>query len=144
MGKINGCGWHFFAVCMQLKKLVSPGHIHDKILMLLHLMVVDDRGKASDDPLPQAEYRALFPKQENIRVITRRERYYLTYLHLNKRSLLFALVFLLAGAEVQQTVWLRLQEHPFEPVHVAPQSRRLQVLHHPPHCRHHGVTIVGQ
>lgn len=54
------------------------------------------------------------------------------------------LVLLLAGAEVQQQVHLRLQKHVFEPVHVALQGCRLEVLHHLPHRWHHRVPMVAQ
>lgn len=51
---------------------------------------------------------------------------------------------LLASAEVQQRFQLRLQEGRLEPLHVLPQGVGLEVLHHPPHWRHHWVTLVGQ
>lgn len=55
----------------------------------------------------------------------------------------FLIVLLFASAKVQQFVQLRLQEHLLQPLHVVLQSCRLQVLHHPPHRRHHGVALVG-
>lgn len=56
----------------------------------------------------------------------------------------FRIVPLPASAEVQQLVQLRLQEHLLQPVHVALEDSRLQVLHHPPHRWYHWVPLVGQ
>lgn len=44
------------------QKLVSPGHIHDEILLLLHLKVVDDGGESRDNPLPQVENWTVLPE----------------------------------------------------------------------------------
>lgn len=56
----------------------------------------------------------------------------------------FLIVFLLSSAEVEQLVQLRLQEHHLQPLRVALQGCRLEVLHHPPHRRHHRLALVGQ
>lgn len=49
-----------------------------------------------------------------------------------------------AGAEVQAAVQPGVEEHVFEPVHVALQGGGPQVLHNPPEGGHHGIALVGE
>lgn len=62
----------------------------------------------------------------------------------NPLLLPFLTAFLLVSAEVQKLILPRLQEHLLQPGHVVLQGRRLKVLHHPPHWRHHGIALVGE
>lgn len=43
-------------------QLFSPGHVHDEVLLNLHLMVVQDGRESSNEPLPQSEDGVLLPE----------------------------------------------------------------------------------
>lgn len=129
--------WNTDTFNLFTKRQVSPGHIHDKFLLLLHLVVVNDWDKSSNNPLPQAESRVLPFEESKSMVISNcypcmllykvcwhwfaeGTTGILQYLYaVHSLFLSFLTVFLLASAEVKQLVKLRLQEHILQPLHVA-------------------------